>query len=170
MRCSVTRNPMRLSTGEVRDVSSSPAARRARARGRTVSRLHRRANKRRRLAAAGGGRRARHPARGRSNHITPESASHQFSAPHTSFECASPWRPPGPCMILVRVCSSLSRLNLTRHRPPALPRPGREIKINPGPEDAIRFSRGGDRDASDTHRRRYDTRRRYRYELCLSIF
>lgn len=54
-------------------------------------------------------------------------------APHTSFECASLWRRPGPCMILVRVRLISGRLNLTRRRR----RLAREIKTGSGPEGAI---------------------------------
>lgn len=57
MRWLATRNPMRLSTTEVRDVSMDGG--RVSGRGRAVSRLHRRANKQAGVS------------RGRSNHITP---------------------------------------------------------------------------------------------------
>ncbi|CAG4950570.1 unnamed protein product [Colias eurytheme] len=33
--------------------------------------------------------------------------SHTRAVPHTSFECASLWRRPGSCMILVRVLISV---------------------------------------------------------------
>lgn len=56
---------------------------------------------------------------------------HTRPAPHTSFECASLWRRPGPCMILVRVRLISGRLNLTRCRL------AREIKTGCGPEGAI---------------------------------
>lgn len=44
--------------------------------------------------------------------------SHPFSAPHTSFECASPWRRPGPCMILVRVWLISGTFKLNTPPPP----------------------------------------------------
>lgn len=56
---------------------------------------------------------------------------HTRATPHTSFECASLWRRPGPCMILVRVRLISGRLNLTRRRI------AREIKTGYGPEGAI---------------------------------
>lgn len=74
------------------------------------------------------------PRRGRSNHITPgltPAGPLPAPAPHTSFECASLWRRPGPCMILVRVRLISDRLDLTRHCH------AREIKTGSGPEGAI---------------------------------
>lgn len=105
---------MRLST-EVRDVSPDRAAGAGRGRIAIASESKQ----------AGGV--SRRPGALKSYYPRP----HTRRAPHTSFECASLWRRPGPCMILVRVRLISGRLNLTRRRLT------REIKTGSGPEGAI---------------------------------
>lgn len=133
MRWLATRNPMRLSRTEleVRDVSSGAGRGRrgdggvALPRWQTSYRTYRDC-----IGEQTSGRCATPRAPGRSNHITPGLTL--APAPHTSFDCASLWRRPGPCMILVRVRLISGRLNLTRRR-----RFAREIKTGSGPEGAI---------------------------------
>lgn len=109
---------MRLSRTEVRDVS--PAGARG---GRRASRIAIASESKQAGGVSG--------ASGAQIILPPGAGTHTPPVPaHTSFERASLWRRPGPCMILVRARLISGRLKLTRRRR------AREIKTGCGPEGA----------------------------------